>query len=199
MFLRNIFINVVYYYRQAFEYLFGYNTWKIIKVGMSYIHYPVEDEDDFIFDPFWDEEAVYWHGDHATENYMDVTRDYKMGVLGDVDIPISVDDIVVCVSYVYNRRSWKYFTRNLNFVWPPPIPKNMKFNVPRKKVELLDEKGKVIVDVTGRFKKYSGPYGDFFGEPNLRPIDLFTEDFISLKIEDVMGGVYTYSLREPIQ
>lgn len=199
MFLRNILMNIVYYARNTLEYFFGYKTWEIIKIGMTYEHSPVEDEDDFIFDPFWETEIKYWDDNETTEHYMDVTREYNLGLLGDVDIPVSVDDIVLCVSYIYNRRKWKFFTRNMDFSWPPKISDTMKFTPPYVKAELLDKEKNVVRDVTGKFKRYAGPYGNFYDEPDIRPIDLFPDEFHTLRVQNILNNVAEYSLREPIR
>ncbi len=199
MFLRNILMNLVYYARNTLEYFFGYKTWEIIKVEMTYEHSPVEDEDDFIFDPFWDTEIKYWDDNETTGHYMNVTREYNLGLLGDVDIPVSVDDIVLCVSYIYNRRKWKFFTRNMDFSWPPKISDTMKFTPPYVKAELLDKDGNVVRDVTGKFKRYAGPYGNFYNEPDISPNDLFPDVFHTLRVQNILNTVTEYSLREPIR
>lgn len=199
MFLKNIIMNVIYYYRTIFEYFLGIKTWDVIKVTMSYEHYPTEDDDEFILDPFWDTEINYWDDEKTTGHFIDVTKQYNMGMLGDIDIPVSVDDLVLCVSYIYNRRKWKYFTRNMDFSWPPIISDDMKFTLPYVKAELIDDNGNVIKDVTYKFKNYAGPYGNFYNEPDIRPIDLFTQEFHKLRVQNIMNNVTEYLCREPIR
>lgn len=199
MFLKSIFVQACYVWRRVCEMIWGNRNWKIYKVAMSYTHTPVEDEDDYIFDPFWDREARYWDDEKSTSHYMDVTRDYNVGLLSDVEIPVSVDDIVLSVSYTYNNKTWKYFTRDLDFDWAPVQSGTFKFCPPYVKAELLDENNNVVKVVTGKFKKYAGPFGDFFSEPDIRPIDLFPYKFKKLRVLNMLNQTKEFSLMEPIQ
>lgn len=199
MFLKNVFMYVCYWWRRVCEMLWGNRNWKIYKVGMTYVHSPIEDEDDYIFDPFWDRESRYWDDEKTSSHYMDVTRDYNLGLLADVEVPESVDDLVLSVSYEYNKKIWKYFTRDLNFSWPPVSENEMSFCPPYIKAEVVDETGSVIKDVTDKFKKYAGPHGNFFCEPDIRPIDLFPYVYKKLRVLNLLNQTKEFTLFEPIR
>lgn len=188
MFIKNVIINVIYFVHKLKRFLFGGRNYQVLKAELTYTHVPIENENDIVFDPFWNTEFKYWDDIDDTEHVIDVTNFARMNTVNDIVIPDCVRDVCVCVTYVYNSKTWKYFTRNMNYSWPPVQSDEMKFSLPLLRVELLDGDKNVVKNVTERFKMYSGPYGNMF-EEMVTPYDLFTEEFEYLKIVNLIGHV----------
>jgi len=157
-----------------------------LKAEIEYIHVPVtEDEDDL--DELWLPEKQYWSKNYESGSYLNVTNYARDGTVGDIVIPISIEQCVMAIWYVYNDKTYKFFTRNLHYRWPPPEPQNMKFTLPISRAELLDTDLEPIDDVTGKIKKYAGPFNNFFNQ-RIVPDDMFGDfDYKFLRIVNILG------------
>jgi hypothetical protein len=191
MFLRDIivskFLEVVTRVFDVYKrYLLWRPNYKVLKAEMEYIHVPVtEDEDDL--DPLWIGEKKYWSEDQESSSYVDITKYIREGTVGDIVIPVSIEQCVISIWYFYNDKTYKFFTRDLNFKWPPPKPSGMKFTLPIRSAELLDEDLETIEDVTGKIKKYAGPFNNFFNQEIVPDDMLGSFRYSFLKIVNILG------------
>ena len=167
-------------------YLLYRPDWKILKAEMEYVHVPVVDEEDDL-DPVWLPEKKYWDDDKDTGSYIDITTHARNGTVGDIVIPVSIEQCVVSIWYLYNDKCYKFFTRDLNYKWPPEVPRGLNFTLPITRAELLDEDLEFIEDVTGKIKKYAGPFNNFFNQ-EIVPDDMLSSfNYKFLKISNMLG------------
>ena len=203
MFLKNIiiskFLEVVTRIYNVYKRCFLYRpNYKILKAEMDYVHIPVtEDEDDL--DHLWLAEKKYWSEDRKSGSYVNITHYVREGTVGDIVIPVSIEQCVISVWYFYNGSTYKFFTRDFNFKWPPPEPEGVKFILPIRSAELLDDELEFIVDVTGKIKKYAGPFNNFFNQ-HIAPDDmLISDDYSFLKIVNILGVEMIVALHDIIK
>lgn len=163
--------------------------YKILKAELEYVHVPVVTEEEL--DPLWVPEQKYWDEDESTGSFVNITKYAQNGTIGDIAIPDSVEQCVVSMWYLYNDKCWRFFTRDLNFKWPPEVGStSMKFTLPIKSAHLLNDDMEETYDVTGKIKKYAGPYNNFFNQ-EVTPDDMFGHyDFKFLKIVNLIGREY---------
>lgn len=177
-------------------------NYKILKAELDYLHVPVEAEDELEdeLDPVFRGETKYWDEDRDVWSWVDITKYAKEGTVGDIIIPMSVENCVVSLWYTFNDKCYKFFTRDLEYVWPPQDSRDpAKFVLPIRSAELLDGEMEVIRDVTGKIKKYAGPYYNFFYQ-DILPDDLFqSRDFKFLKIVNILGQEVVFPHDDLIQ
>ena len=182
---------LIYIYAHDFNFikrfLFHRPDYRILRSYLTYVHVPVTQEDS-VFDPVFEPEIPYWSEDIDSPSRVDVTLQARDGTVGDIVIPTSVEKCVLSVTYLYGNKTYKFFTRNLNFAWPPVKQKgDARFILPIKSAKLLNEKLEEVHEVTGKIKKYAGPYNDFFNQ-DVMPSDMFTyDDYKFLKITNLLG------------
>ena len=192
---KSIFCFVSKFYGVYKSYFLWRPNFKILKAEMEYVHVPVtEDEDDL--DELWLPEKKYWSEDEESGSYLNITKQAREGTVGDIVIPISVEQCVVSIWYLYNDKTYKFFTRNLDYKWPPPVPRGMKFTLPIKTAELLDEDLEFVEDVTGKIKKYAGPFNDFFNQEIVPDDMLGTFRYKFLKIVNLIGQEYVVAAED---
>lgn len=189
-FYKYILFCTVYVVDVVKRYLFWRPDFKILKAEMDYVHVPVIEEDPEL-DPVFNGEKAYWDDDQEVGSCVDVTSYAREGTVGDIVIPTSVEQCVVSIWYLYGEKTYRFFTRDLKYVWPPFNPReDTKFIVPIKRAELLDGDMEFVRDVTGKIKKYAGPRNNFFNQEIL-PDDMFTySDYKFLRIENILGKEY---------
>ena len=187
MFLLFLYAHVMHFIRR---FLFYRPDYKIIKGYLDYVHVPVTQED-LEFDPLFKEEVKYWDDETDTWHSTDITPYAREGTVGDIAIPTSVEKCVVSLTYLYGNRTYRFFTRDMNYKWPPARENTgVRFIVPIKSASLLDEDLEYVHDVTGKIKKYAGPYNDFFNQ-DVTPNDMFTfDDFKFLRIVNLLNKEY---------
>jgi hypothetical protein len=138
--------------------------------------------------PLWNDESRYWTHDQTSHHTVNVTKLYKSGKL---TVPGHLKDPKLSIKYLYNGKTYKYITSDITgHKWPPSRnTSDLKFSIPIAKVWLIDDAGVPIRDVTSKYMRYAGPFGDFWGEmTKLKPYDLFdTSEFFKLKIRDVLN------------
>lgn len=161
-------------------------NYKVLKAEMEYVHVPVTDDEEDL-DPLWLAEKKYWCEDQESGSYVDITHYVREGTVGDIVIPVSIEQCVISVWYFYNDRTYKFFTRDLTFKWPPPEPQGMKFTLPIRSAELLDEDLEFIEDITGKIKKYAGPFNNFFNQQIVPDDMLGSFRYSFLKIVNILG------------
>lgn len=137
----------------------------------------------------WNEESKYWTDGQVSHHTVNVTKLYKSGKL---TVPDHLIDLRLSIKYMYNGKIYKYITPDVyGHKWPPSRnTSDLKFNIPVARVWLIDENGTPIRDVTSKYLRYAGPFGDFWGDASkLTPYDLFdTSEFFKLKIRDVLNS-----------
>lgn len=183
----------LFFYASVFgvfrKYILHTPDYEIIKAEIDYVHSPVTEEE--VLDPVWKVDQTYWDDNENTASYIDVTKYAREGTVGDIVVPVSIDQCVLSIWYTFNDKCYKYFTRNLNYRWPPEnTGSGMRFSLPIRSAELLDSDMEVVRDVTGKIKKYAGPYSDFFKQ-EIIPDDMFTyDDYSFLRIVNIIGQEY---------
>ena len=81
----------------------------------------------------------------------------------------------VFISYWYNGKTYTYVPEKYDINWPPK--NTLKFHMPIKNAVLLDDKDRIIFDLTDVIKKFAGPKGD----------SSFLNRIKSLRLTDVLG------------
>jgi len=124
--------------------------------------------------PFWKRESCYMH---QGWNWADVT-----GVtIG--NLPPYVKDIILRIKYSFDGKVFTMVTKDPNYTWPPVKATQARFRMPIKSVEMVDVDDKPILDVTKKYKKVEGPYGDFWNQTDVMIEDLFSfVEYDKLKI-----------------
>jgi hypothetical protein len=107
-------------------------------------------------------------------------------------IPKEVKEFYVVTKYSYGGYTYKHLSKNLFDDHEPPKPENMTFRLPIRSVLVHDhETHAPLFNITKKFKRYAGPYGDF-GNQEITPHDLLLglkdEDFY-ISIEDIVGNI----------
>ena len=141
-----------------------------------YLEYKVDSdlEDNKDLNPFWKRESYYMH---KGWNWADVTG-INIGTL-----PSCVDDVILRIKYSFDGKIFTMVTKDLNYTWPPVKATQARFRMPIKSVEMVDADDKPILEVTKKFKKVEGPYGDFWGHLDVTVEDLFSfVEYEKLKI-----------------
>lgn len=203
MFLQEHLVKKIFcFFSNIYEVYKRYFLWrpnfKILKAEMEYVHVPVtEDEDDL--DDLWLSEKKYWSEEEDSGSYLDITKYARDGTVGDIVIPTSVEQCVVSIWYLYNDKTYKFFTRDLNYKWPPPVPRGVKFTLPIRSAELLDEDLEFVEDVTGKIKKYAGPFNDFFNQEIVPDDMLGSFSYKFLKIVNLIGREYVVAAEDIIR
>lgn len=186
-----IYANVVNFLKRHFLYR---PNFKILKAELDYVHMPsLSHANDDPLDPFWDDEKEYWDDESEVIcSYVNLTQCARNNTVGDIIVPYSISDCVVSIWYLYNEKVYKFFTRNMDYVWPPVKSRGlMKFSLPIRYAELLDEDKKIVADVTEKIKKYAGPHCDFFNQ-EVVPDDMFPRyEYKYLRIVNIIGKEYT--------
>jgi len=188
VFIFNIFIKIINFVKRITKF-------HIEDVKLDYT-FNGDDKEPEYPDPLWNEESKYWKNGIKSHHTVNVTRLYKNGKL---NVPDHLTGLKLSIKYMYNGKIYKYITPNLHgHKWPPSrSTSDLKFNIPVARVWLIDEDGIAIKDVTSKYLRYAGPFGDFWGESDkLTPYDLFdTNEFFKLKIRDVLNNerYITYS------
>ena len=184
MFIR-FFVNLYVKFLNMYK---NYMKFKIERVILDYTYSNDTMEDEYLTD-FWKRESKYWKLDEISHHTIDITRLYL-----DEDIPLTpscVKDVKLTVKYNFNNKIYKYVTKDIyGHKWPPTRPKNeLRFSVPIEKVWLIDDYNVCFRDVTYKYNRYAGPYGDFWGEDvNLTPYDIFVaNEFSRIKIVNMLG------------
>lgn len=186
-----MFLFLLYTYARVMSfirrYLFHRPDYKIVRAYLDYVHVPVTQED-LEFDPVFKNEVTYWDDETDTSHSVEITKYAREGTVGDIVIPTSVEKCLVSLSYLYSNRTYTFFTRDMNYMWPPVNPnEGARFIIPIKSASLLDEDLDYVRDVTGKIKKYAGPYNDFFNQ-DVTPNDMFTfDDYKFLRILNFMN------------
>lgn len=141
------------------------------------LEYTVDNRIDYeIADAFWEKEFNTWKWDEDVfTGITDVTRrPYRTSV-----VPGNVTHTIVRVKYWYNNQLYKYITNKVNHAWPPADEIGMNFSMPIKSVFLVDEDLKPMRDITEKYKRYSGPKGNFHNEDiPLRDILFYDSNFL---------------------
>lgn len=123
---------------------------------------------------FWEKECCYMH---SGWNWTDITG-VTIGRL-----PTCIEDIIIRIKYSFEGKVFNMVTKDLNYVWPPVKSTQARFRMPIKSVEMVDADDKPIREVTKKYKKVEGPYGDFWGHTDVTVKDLFSfVDYDKLKI-----------------
>lgn len=131
-------------------------------------------EDNTDLNPFWKKESYYMH---KGWNWADVTG-INIGTL-----PSCVEDVILRIKYSFDGKMFTMVTKDLNYTWPPVKATQARFRMPIKSVEMVDADDKPILEVTKKFKKVEGPYGDFWGHLDVTVEDLFSfVEYEKLKI-----------------
>lgn len=199
-FIFNQTVKCINIFKRCFLYRPNY---KILNAELEYIHEPlITYEDDL--DPLWLPEVKYWSDDIATNTMVNITNYAQEKTVGDIIIPLSIDPTLITLWYLYNDKCWKFFTRDINYKWPPEATTGggsvMKFTFPIKTAHLMNNSMENIYDVTGKIKKYAGPFNNFFNQ-EITPDDIlgFEFDFKFLKIVNIVGTVYIVSVDDIIK
>ena len=140
------------------------------------LEYKVDGDVDFedTMSPFWTKECYYMSDGW---NWADVSG-ITIG-----KVPDCVEDIILRVKYAFDGKMFTFVTKNINYEWPPKNDTQARFRLPIKKVEMVDVDDKPIRDVTKKYKKVEGPYGDFWGQTDVTVEDLFAYiEYDKLKI-----------------
>ena len=103
------------------------------------------------------------------EYYYDITDSFRKTKgecveLLTKNVPPDVDFQYTEITFDYKNKTYTWITPKNNISWPPLISREMKFNIPIVKVELIDSNGEIMRDVTSRFVRCAGPHNDFFNE-----------------------------------
>ena len=186
-----IFDNVVRGINVFKRYFLYRPNYKVLKAELEYVHEPVVSEETDL-DPLWVPEQKYWDEDEPTVSFVNITKYAQEGTVGDIIIPESIEQCLISLWYLYNDKSWRFFTRDLKYKWPPDSDHGvMKFTLPIKSAHLLNENKEEIYDVTGKIKKYAGPFNNFFNQ-EISPYDMLGYDykFNFLKIVNLVGREY---------
>lgn len=131
-------------------------------------------EDNTDLNPFWKKESYYMH---KGWNWADVSG-IDIGTL-----PPCVTDVILRIKYSFDGKMFTMVTKDLNYTWPPVKATQARFRMPIKSVEMVDADDKPILEVTKKFKKVEGPYGDFWGHLDVMVEDLFSfVEYEKLKI-----------------
>lgn len=198
--LRFIFENVVRG-TNLFKRLFLYRpNYKVLKAELEYVHEPVVTEETDL-DPLWVPEQKYWDEDEPTGSFVNITKYAQEGTVGEIIVPDSIDQCIISLWYLYNDKTWRFFTRDLKYKWPPESDRGvMRFTLPIKSAYLLDEDMEEINDVTGKIKKYAGPFNNFFNQ-EITPDDMLgcSYQFKFLKIVNLIGREYIVACDQVIR
>ena len=157
--------------------LFIYPNYTIDKVTLEY--QSVLPDPESPDEPFWREESKYWDVDQSW-HHADVTKIWRSGRLH-MTVPKNVQSEVLRIRYWFGGKKYNYFTYNLNCQWPP---KKEGLSLPNmvSNVFLLDHDGSPVRNVTKKFLKAAGPYGDFFKQP-VTPSMIFSyNDYTAVRI-----------------
>ena len=90
-------------------------------------------------------------------------------------VPPNVYIHSIFISYWYNGKTYTHVPDKQYIKWPPE--NTLKFYMPIKSAVLLDDKDKIIFDLTDIVKKFAGPKGD----------SSFISRIKSLRLTDVLG------------
>ena len=122
-----------------------------------------EDEDEDVHE-LWEEVPT-----DEGEYYYDITKSF-VDTKGECielltkNAPSNVEYQYTEITFEYKNKVSTWITRKNNISWPIEISREMKFNIPINKVEILDSDDELIRDVTSRFLRCAGPHNDFFNE-----------------------------------
>lgn len=91
-------------------------------------------------------------------------------------VPTNIHIHAILIHYWYNCKMYTYLPDKYNIDWPPK--KTLKFTMPIKHAVLLDDKDRIILDLTESFKKLAGPKCD----------NGFMNRIVRLRLTDVLGN-----------
>lgn len=145
---------------------------------------------------FWKKESGWWENDNQDDwNVVDLS----VGVINAEfvsDPPPCVTECFYKYKFNWHNKDYKMITKDQED-WPPTwLDRHViKFKMPLSRVVLVDEDYNEIANVTDRWKRYSGPYGDFFKCKNIRLDDIFTraDEWKFAIVTDILNNTVEYS------
>lgn len=182
---------VILWVYEKYRSLTWHNDYEIIYRSMEYTIDP--DAEYIISSDFWIREEQYWS--HCnTEHFADITN----VDLTKNPVPSNVKRCLIHVKYYYRNKVYKYISTDIDYVWPPPEPKDMSFNLPIVRAVLMDDNAKQRLDVTKKIQRFAGPKNNFYGKTILIQ-DMFTfsketleKEYPYLVISDILNNVKAY-------
>ena len=198
-YIRNYVVGQYISWMSYFVNLFASPDYQIYKILVIFTVDPTTS-----IDSNWTE---LWNADETqTESYTSwfeypVTKiDTLSGIM--FNQPDNVTDLKILTSFWFRNEKKTYINTNppVDVSWPPESCVNHKpsFMLPIKNARLVTLNDSV--DVTSTIKKFSGPYGDFYGDPidprsffmMWEPRDLEFYDY--LEIIDILGFKKEYPI-----
>ena len=141
---------------------------------------------------FWKHESGWWESDNQDDwNVVELGRNT-------INVPTPPDCVSNCFykyKFSWGGKVYKMMTRDQRD-WPPSWldkPAPLSFSWPIVRVELIGCDDNVVQDVTHQWKRYSGPWGDFFKCKNVKLNDIFTrDDYTSIRVINLLNKQIEY-------
>jgi len=158
------------------------------------LEYTIDPDADYIISgDFWFREEKFW-SHHTTEHFADITN----VDLTKHSVPSNVRRCLIHVKYYYRNKVYKYISTDIDYVWPPPVPKEMTFTLPIVRAVLMDDNVQQRLDVTKKIQRFAGPKNNFYGKTILIQDmftfskDTFEKEYPYIVITDILNNVKAY-------
>ena len=199
-YIRNLFFDTYVSWRSYFKTMGSGVDYQIYKIRVIFTYDPKKDGDDPL-PTMW--EFIDQEEDETCTSYIEYPVD-DVEMLNDLitTAPECVSDIKIETSFWFRCEKKKYINTDPaeSTKWPPGecIIRSPAFTMPIKsaRVVALDE----THDVTSKIKKFSGPFGDFYGK-KINPVFFFLtwepsdiQSYDYLEIVDIMGNKKEYAI-----
>ena len=146
-----------------------------------------------ILDDYWIRESMMWEEDGFDDwNVVELT-----GALREIpDPPECIPDCFYKYKFNWSGKTYKMLTTDQQD-WPPKWVNDRPMGLvrlPVKFVCLMDDDDKPLYNVTDKWKRYAGPYNDFFKCQNVKLEDIFLEDeYSKICIVNILNSKVIYN------